>query len=40
MLSIGCLNVHGVHVTVNNFIDNNVVIFFVSDLKVVYYKNY
>ena len=33
---IGCLNIHGTHVTVNNYTNNNVVFFFVSDLKIVY----
>ena len=35
-LYIGCLNIHGTHVTVNN----NAMFFFVSDLKIVYYNNY
>ena len=35
---IGCLNIHGIHVTANNPINNNVS--FVSDLKIVYYNNY
>ena len=30
----GCLNIHG---TANN---NNVVFFFISDLKIVHYNNY
>ena len=29
----GCLNIHVTHVTVNNSTNNNVVFFFVSDLK-------
>ena len=33
----GCLNIHGTHVTATN---NNVVFFFVSDLKIVYDNNY
>ena len=37
---IGCLNIHGTHVTANNSINDNVVFFFVSDLKIVYYNNY
>ena len=32
--NIGCLNIHGTHVTTNN------VLFFVSDLKIVYYNKY
>ena len=32
---IGCLNIHGIHVAANNSINNNVVFFFVSDLKIV-----
>ena len=37
---IGCLNIHETHVTANNSTNNNIVFFFVSDLKIVYYKNY
>ena len=37
---IGCLNVHGAHVTANNSTNNNDVLFFVSELKIVYYNNY
>ena len=37
--NIGCLNIHGTHVTANNSTTNNVVIFFASDLKIVYYNN-
>ena len=36
----GCLNIYGTHVTANNSTNNNVVFFFVSDLKIVYYNNY
>ena len=36
---IGCLNIHGTHVTAYNS-TNNYVLFFVSDLKKVYYNNY
>ena len=36
---IRCLNLHGTHVTANNFTNDNVVFFFVSDLKIVYYNN-
>ena len=36
----GCLNIHGTHMTVNNFANNNVVFFFASALKIVYYNNY
>ena len=32
--SIGCLNIHGIHVTADNSTNNNVVFFFVSDNKV------
>ena len=35
---IGCLNIHGNHVTAGNSTINNV-FFFVSDLKIVYFKN-
>ena len=38
-LLIGCLNIYGIHVTANR-LTNNVVFFFVSDLKIVYYNNY
>ena len=37
--STGCHNVHGSHVTANNSTNNNVVVFFVSDFKTVYYNN-
>ena len=37
-INIGCLNIHGTHVTANNSTDNNVVFF--SDLKIVYCNNY
>ena len=40
LLNIGCLSIHGTHVTANNSTNNNVVFFFVSDLKTVYYNNY
>ena len=36
---IGRLNIHGTHVTATNSTNNNVVFFFVSDLKIVYYNN-
>ena len=32
----GCLNIHRTHVTANNSTSNNVVFFFVTDLKIVY----
>ena len=35
-----CLNIYRTHVAANNFTNNNVVFFFVSDLKIVYYNNY
>ena len=34
-LDIGCLSIHETLVTANNFTNNNVVFFFVSDLKIV-----
>ena len=37
---IGCVNIHGTHVTANESAYYNVVFFFVSDLKTVYYNNY
>ena len=37
---IGYLNIHGTHVTAHNSTNNNIVFFFVSDLKIVYYNNY
>ena len=36
---IGCLDIYGTQVTVNISTNNNV-LFFVSDLKIVYYNNY
>ena len=36
---IRCLNIHRTHVTANNSA-NNVVFFFISDLKIVYNNNY
>ena len=36
----GYHNIHGTYVTANHFTSNNVVLFFVSDLKKVYYNNY
>ena len=38
-INIGCLTVHETWVTAKNSTNNNVVFFFVSDLKIVYYKN-
>ena len=38
--NIGYLNIHGTHVTANNSTNNNVVFFFLSDLKIVYNNNY
>ena len=39
--SPGYPNIHGTHVIANNSTNNNVVfLFFVSDLKIVYYNNY
>ena len=37
---MGCLNIHGTHMTTNKSTNNNVVLFLVSDLKIVYYNNY
>ena len=34
-----CLIIHGTNTSVNNFIAINIVIFFVSDFKIVYYNN-
>ena len=39
-MHIGCLSLYGIHLTANNFTNNNVVFFFVSDLKMAYYNNY
>ena len=36
----GCLNIHGTHVTANNYTNNNVLFFLVSDMKIVCYNNY
>ena len=38
--NIGCLNIHGTHVTANNFTIDDVVFFFISELKIVHYNNY
>ena len=38
--NIGCLNTRGTYVTANNSTNDNVLFFFVSDLKIVYYNNY
>ena len=35
-----CLNIHGTHVTINMFTDNNIAFFFVSNLKMVYYNHH
>ena len=37
---IGCLNIHGTHVTANNSINDNVAFFFASYFKIVYYHIY
>ena len=37
---IGCLNIHGTPVTANNSTTNKIVLFFVLDMKIVYYNNY
>ena len=39
-MNIGYLRIHGTHVTANDSTNNNVVFFFVLDLKIVYYNNY
>ena len=36
-LGIACLNIYGAHVTGNNSTTNNIVLFFVSASKIVYY---
>ena len=38
--NIGCVNIHGAHLTANTSINNNIVFFFVSELKIVYYNNH
>ena len=38
--NIGCLNMHGAHMTADKSTNNKVVFFFVSDLKIAYYNNY
>ena len=35
-----CLNIHGTHVIAKNFTNNDVVFFFVLDLKIINYNNY
>ena len=37
--TLGSLNIHGTHVTANNSTNNNVVFFFISDLKIVCYDS-
>ena len=37
---IGHLNIHGTHMSADKSTNNNAVVFFVSDLKIVYYNNY
>ena len=40
-INIGCLNIHETHVTANNSTTTNVLlVFFISDLKIVYNNNY
>ena len=39
-LNIEGLNIHGNHVTATDSANYNVVFFFVSDFKIVYYSNY
>ena len=36
---IGCFNIHETHVTASDSTYNNIVLFFVSDLKIEYYNN-
>ena len=38
-MHIGYLNIHATYVIANNFTKNNIVFFFVSDFKIVYYDN-
>ena len=38
--TIGCLTLHGTHMTAINSTNNNVVFFFVSNLKMIYNNNY
>ena len=38
--NIGCLNIHETQMTTNNSTNNDIVFFFVSDLRIVYYDNY
>ena len=40
LVSIGFINIHGTHMTVNNSTSNSDMFFFVSDLKIVYNNNY
>ena len=37
---LASLNIPGTHVTAYNSTNNNVVLFFVSDLKIVFFNNY
>ena len=39
-INIGSLYIYGIHVTANNSTNNNVMFFFASDLKIVYYNKY
>ena len=36
---VGCLNIHGIHVSANCSTNNNAVFFYVSDQKLVYNNN-
>ena len=36
---IGCLNIQVIYVITNNFTTKNILLFFVSDLKIVYDNN-
>ena len=40
LVNIECLNIHVTHISANKFTNKNVMFFFVSDLKIVYYNNY
>ena len=39
-INIGCLDIHGTHVTANNSINNNIVFFSYFRFEKVYYNNY
>ena len=39
-MNIGYLKLHGIHMTAYKSSNNNLVSFFASDLKMIYYKNH